>query len=653
MTSLLAPAAFGMLLALGALSAARPALAQSSGPVEVAASAVLGYADRLLEDASGAGGGLEVAATLVTGSEVEGEAGRTEVTVDVAVRLAPSWAEGRRLRVTLVSYNLDDDPLVLEETVALGPPANAAWWIYRRSVLLPEEFLEAVVVVEDLDGGGKGGARVGYGAPLGEPEPAPRASGVIVDSLGPEARPAGEPQRPSVLRLVPPRGDEQVGAVRIRTLVTSDEVARVSFRLDGREVAVDDREPFVLETDLGSEPATREVVAVAYSAGEREIGRDRLLLNSRLELFDLRMALAPDPADPGALTVEAVVTVPRDKTLDRVEFYRNEDLLATLAEGPFSTRVARAGLGRQDYLRTVAYLSDGSSLDDVRLVADADAGERIDVNLVQVFAVASDRGGEPLTDLTAEDFEIRVGRRKVEIERFERAVDVPLTLGLVFDTSGSMYVLMPGAKQAGARFLDSVLGGKDRAFLVDFDTRPRLAHPLTSDVGALLRRFGQLEAEGRTALYDAVVFGTLQFDDAPGRRALVVLTDGIPSGGEFGARRCIQLAVEGGVPVYSIDLSGAMGGVPGGAKLPLVGLAKATGGRVFTILGDPNAVDPDDALERALTAAYDQIEQELRSQYVMAFSTPQPLTAQEIESLKVEVSRSGVKVRRVVGTTRG
>ena len=80
---------------------------------------------------------------------------------------------------------------------------------------------------------------------------------------------------------------------------------------------------------------------------------------------------------------------------------------------------------------------------------------------------------------------------------------------------------------------------------------------------------------------------------------------------------------------------------------------KATGGRVFTILGDPNAVDPDDALERALTAAYDQIEQELRSQYVMAFSTPQPLTAQEIESLKVEVSRSGVKVRRVVGTTRG
>ncbi len=315
------------------------------------------------------------------------------------------------------------------------------------------------------------------------------------------------------------------------------------------------------------------------------------------------------------------MTVPRERELDRVEFYRNEDLLATLEAAPFVTRVDQADLGRQDYLRAVAYLTDGSSLDDVRLLADADAGERIDVNLVQVFAVASNRKGEPQTDLTVEDFEVRVGKRKVEIERFERAQDVPLSLGLVFDTSGSMYPLMPDAKQAGARFLSSVLREEDRAFLIDFDTRPRLAHAMTSDVGSLLRRFGQLEAKGRTALYDAVVFGTLQFDSAPGRRALVVLTDGVPSGGEFGARQCIELATERAVPIYSIDLSGVFGGVPGAAKLPLVGLAKATGGRVHTIIGDPTAMDDYDSVGRALEAAYDQIDQELRNQYIMAFST--------------------------------
>jgi Ca-activated chloride channel family protein len=642
-----------MLLLIGAAAPAWMAVSQETGPVEVAGSAVLGYADRLLEEPSGERGSLQVESTLISGSEAEDAGGRMEVTIDVAVALGADWAAGRQLRVTIVSYNLDEDPLILEESVALGPPSNAAWWIYRRSVLLPEEFLEAIAVVEDLASGRKGGARVGYGQPLGTPDPAPRRSGVIVDALERSVRPVAEPERPSVIRLVPPRGNEQVGEVRIRTLLTSDEVAQVKFQVDGGAVTVDEREPFVLETDFGPEPATREVVAVALSAAGRELGRDRLLLNSRLELFDLRMALSSDAATPDVLAVEAAVTVPRGRRLDRVEFYRNEELLATLEEGPFVTRVAQGDLGPRDYLRAVAYLTDGSSLDDVRLLSDADAGERIDVNLVQVFAVASNRKGEPLTDLSVEDFEVRVGRRKVEIERFERAVDVPLSLGLVFDTSGSMYPLMPDAKQAGARFLSSILRENDRAFLIDFDTRPRLAHAMTSDVGSLLRRFGQLEAKGRTALYDAVVFGTLQFDSAPGRRALVVLTDGVPSGGEFGARQCIEMAVKGAVPIYSIDLSGVFGAVAGAAKLPLVGLAKATGGRVHTIVGDPTAMDDYDAVGRALTAAYDQIDQELRSQYIMAFSTPQPLTADEIKSVKVEVSRSGVKVRRVVGTTTG
>ncbi len=154
-------------------------------------------------------------------------------------------------------------------------------------------------MVEDVESGRKGGTRLGYGRPLGAPEPPPRQSGVIVDALERPMRPVAEPRRPSAIRLVPPRGNQQVGAVRIRTLLTSDEVALVRFQLDGGDVIEDDREPFVLEVDLGPTPVPREVVAVALSAAGRELGRDRLLLNSRLELFDLRLALAPDADGAG------------------------------------------------------------------------------------------------------------------------------------------------------------------------------------------------------------------------------------------------------------------------------------------------------------------------------------------------------------------
>jgi hypothetical protein len=133
---------------------------------------------------------------------------------------------------------------------------------------------------------------------------------------------------------------------------------------------------------------------------------------------------------------------------------------------------------------------------------------------------------------------------------------------------------------------------------------------------------------------------------------VVVLTDGVPSGSRFGARQCIERSVELAVPIYLIDLSGVFG--RGTAKLPLVGLAKATGGQVHTIQGSHDLTGSDySTVGRELQDAYDQIERELRSQYVLAFSTAEPLTAEEIESVKVEVKRPGVRVRRVVGAARG
>lgn len=635
-------------LLLGALAwTSRPAHPQQ-GLREVGESPVESFADDILARADGRDGRLDVEATLVAGSEVEDPEGRIAVSLQAVMPIDPTWTAGRELRVTLFAYDIEAEPLRLQETVRLSDPAASAWWVYRRVVLLPEDFLEAVLVVEDPTADRRGGARVAYGAPLSPAvDPAPRR-GLLIDELGLTVAAESRPT-PSVLRLVPPLGREHVGEVRIRTIATSDAVERVTFLLDGDVVGEDSSEPFTLTVDLGPERAAREVTAVAYSAAARELGRDRLLLNATLESFDVRLQLSGQ-AD-GVLDLEAAVTVPREAALDRVEFYRSETLVATLESAPFVARVPRSDVGSEDYLRAVAYLADGSSLDDVRLPGDVNAGARIEVNLVEVFAVVTNRAGEPITDLEAEDFELRIGRRRVPIERFERATDVALTLGLVFDTSGSMVALMPDAKQAGARFLASIVRDEDRAFLVDFDTRPRLAHGMTRDIGSLLRHFGRLEAKGRTALYDAVVFGALQFDAEPGRRALVVLTDGMPSGSRFGPRDCIKLARERAVPIYSIDLSGVLDTFST-AKVPLLALAKATGGRVHTIPGDPTGLGDYEGVSRALEAAYAQIERELRSQYIMTFTTAEPLTADELKSIEVKVDRPKTQVRRVVGASR-
>ena len=81
------------------------------------------------------------------------------------------------------------------------------------------------------------------------------------------------------------------------------------------------------------------------------------------------------------------------------------------------------------------------------------------MNLVQIYVVATGKDGEPVTDLTADDFEIRLNGDPQPIRRFAFADEVPLLLGLVIDTSPSMWALMPDTKKAAARFLDQVKVG--------------------------------------------------------------------------------------------------------------------------------------------------------------------------------------------------
>jgi Ca-activated chloride channel family protein len=345
--------------------------------------------------------------------------------------------------------------------------------------------------------------------------------------------------------------------------------------------------------------------------------------------------------------------VPPAARLEGVEIYRNEELVAHLREPPFRARFPLARPHAEDYVRAVARLADGSTREDARPLTGAEAtpgasagagaayGERLEVNLVEVFAVATGRAGGAVHGLAPGDFQVFLAGRELPIERFREARQVPLTLGLLVDSSTSMAAIMEETREAAGRFLERVLARGDRGFLVDVDTRPRLAQELTADPAALAEAFAALEADGDTALYDAMTLAVVELRLHPGRRALVVLTDGEDSSSFLGLGRCLELARRSGVPIYVVSVGGLdERKTHPDRNLRLEAFARDTGGRLYPVTS-----------RRELDRVYDEIRSELRSQYVLGVAADRALTADELAGLEVRVRDRAVRVRAATRTT--
>ena len=605
----------------------------------------------LLDGAEPPADGLAVVAEVQAGSEAEASGtGGLPVTLGIRVTRLSAAGPAGDWSITVVATVLDDEPWVRHETVTAPLGAGGLGWVYLADLELPLELQDAVVVVEERASGRWGAGFVevveslprtpsGYAVLADRRADRPTDRGAAI--LGPPV------DATTVVQLVVPAARPVTGRARFRAVVTTAGVARTVFYLDGVEAAVDEREPFSAVLDLGPEPRPHQVRVVAFGPDGNQLGEDTRTVNARVAPFEVRIT-ALEPRSSVAVRVVADVSVPPWEELDRVEFYRNDKLIETLTAPPFTAEVEPAG-SPADFVRVVAHLAGGESREDARLYADGgQLSERIEVNLVEVYAVVTDREGEPVRDLERDRFRLRRGRQAVEIERFGLAEEVPLVLGLMIDSSLSMWTQMIETRQAAARFVAETLEEEDRAFVVDFDTRPRVAQGLTNDVTTLLRSLGSLAAGGATAIYDAASFSLNQFEREPGRRALVLLTDGRDQGSSLNAAHCARDAKRLGVPLYILVLSPEVnlpGLYPRNSHRPktvdfqLEALARETGGRLFFI----------ERME-GLGRAYSQINAELRSQYLLAFSTPEALARQELDAIKVDVEGRGLKVRTVTLT---
>ncbi len=463
--------------------------------------------------------------------------------------------------------------------------------------------------------------------------------------------------RQVIIRLLPPASSQPGGRVLIETLLTDPEVHNVVFLLDGEIAARRRSPPWAATIRLASPPREQLVRAEARDTDDRLLAADEMLLNRQVR--PLRVVLRSIEPSARGLVVQAEVSIPEEVELDRLAVFLNEELQRSysadeLTDGEIELILDATDPDPRAFVRLVAHLADGRALEDVGLVSAAGFEEEIDVHLVQLQVVVTNKRGLPLRGLQKEHFRISEDGRQREAAGLFIADDVTLLLGLALDSSGSMRQIWPQTRAAASSFLGETLRERDEGFLVDFDTRLRLVQARTGDRSQLQAALAQLEPEGGTALYDSILFSLLQFDRQQGRRGLVVLTDGYDVDSQADPERAVEIGKKLGVPIYilALDSQGAGGRLPRSRGISAgIGDAAAavqalhlvtdpTGGRLYRV-GN---------LEQ-ISRAFTLINAELRNQYVLTYYTDSPPQPGKPPKVTVEApGHKGLRAKVVLGS---
>jgi VWFA-related protein len=284
----------------------------------------------------------------------------------------------------------------------------------------------------------------------------------------------------------------------------------------------------------------------------------------------------------------------------------------------------------------------------------------VDVKLVTVLATVQNKHGEIVNNLTKDDFVLEQDGHPQTIQNFKQESDLPLTLGLLVDTSMSQRHVLGEERDASYSFLDHVLReDKDKAFVIHFDREVELLQDLTSSRQKLEASLGLLQepeedrdnssasdpgSQGRgrrgagTLLYDAVYLASDELmKKQQGRKAVIILSDGVDHGSKESLETAIESAQRADTLVYSILFGGEEGGGGGFGRPHFGGMGPYGGGGGGGRQRFPQQEHPDGkkVLERIsketgghffevskkqpIDQIYARIEQELRSQYSLAY----------------------------------
>jgi VWFA-related protein len=289
---------------------------------------------------------------------------------------------------------------------------------------------------------------------------------------------------------------------------------------------------------------------------------------------------------------------------------------------------------------------------------------QVDVDLVTVACAVDTRDGMPARNLKAEDFKVLDNGQPREIRNFWQESDLPLTVALVADVSGSQAGYIRSHREAISQFLKQVIGPRDRAMVVQVAQKSWLISGLTSsndDVSAAVERIGTSEGKqspllgppcrnetfphscGGTALWHALYYTAKELKPVQGRKAIIVLSDGMDTGSDVRLGDAIEMAQSAGTVVYSIKYASPMrflsisGAIAQAVSHGLERLSRETGGLTY---GNPG---------HRTAEVFAKIESDLRNMYVLGFTPTADARDGKFHKLDVTITHTDLVLRTRAG----
>ena len=283
---------------------------------------------------------------------------------------------------------------------------------------------------------------------------------------------------------------------------------------------------------------------------------------------------------------------------------------------------------------------------------EVDEGDvvRVDTELVTLTATVKDSRGRYVANLKQSDFTVYEDGAKQELAYFNTGDRLPVSLGIIFDTSGSMIDKIHGVQDAVEHFVKSVSAG-DEIFLIRFSEDAELVQDFTDDRRRILRAVERLEPQGSTALYDAVVLGLQRITQGKHRkRALLLLTDGNDTSSSARFDAVIALARRSEVTIYALGIGhgerGSFGHDPHGSQSRdtvdmrvLRAFAEPTGGAAYFLENAHRG--GRDLVDEAAT----EVANELKQQYTLGYRPKAGNRDSGFRQIKVETADKSMRVR--------
>ena len=275
---------------------------------------------------------------------------------------------------------------------------------------------------------------------------------------------------------------------------------------------------------------------------------------------------------------------------------------------------------------------------------------RINSDLVTVVTTISRRSPDDPLDLKREDFEVLEDGVPQEIANFTREAEQPLQLVMLFDTSLSVAQKIGFERRAAAKFFERVIRLQDRAALFSVSTDVTVMQNFTGQVPLLINALRQLKAQGATSVYDAIFLASEYLKPANGRRVIVVVSDGGDTTSQRTLLEALACAQQSDVMIFAVftgnrDFSENLRDLAGERALET--LTAETGGLVFRPIATPGTqgAETDEQSIRELDLAFNDLAEQLRTQYTLGFFSTNDKRDGTFRKLAVRIKRPGYSTR--------